>query len=63
MSGWDVAGSQAVPAIFGLSGESGKIGPRGWKITGTATAEIGDKNVVFDLQGNTRGNHISLSNH
>ena len=60
VSGWAVIGGQAVPATFDLSGEAGKIGPRGWKITGTATAEIGDRNVTFDLQGHARGNHVSL---
>ena len=58
--GWAVIGGQAVPTTFDLSGEAGKIGLRGWKITGTATAEIGDRNVLFDLQGHTRGNHVSL---
>lgn len=60
VSGWAVIGGQAVPATFDLSGEAGKIGPRGWKITGTATAEIGDRNATFDLQGHARGNHVSL---
>jgi len=58
--GWAVIGGQAVPTTFDLSGEAGKIGLRGWKITGTATAEIGDRNVLFDLQGHARGNHVSL---
>lgn len=60
VSGWAVIGGQAVPATFDLSGEAGKIGPRGWKIIGTATAEIGDRDVTFDLQGHARGNHVSL---
>lgn len=60
VSGWAVIGGQAVPATFDLSGEAGKIGPHGWKITGTATAEIGDRDVTFDLQGHARGNHVSL---
>jgi len=60
VSGWAVSGGQAVPATFDLSGEAGKIGPRGWKIIGTATAEIGDRDVTFDLQGHARGNHASL---
>lgn len=60
VSGWAVIGGQAVPATFDLSGETGKIGPRGWKIIGTATAEIGDRDATFDLQGHARGNHVSL---
>lgn len=60
VSGWAVIGGHAVPATLDLSGEAGKIGPRGWKITGTATAEIGDRNIIFDLQGHARGNHVSL---
>jgi len=60
VTGWAVIGGQAVPATFDLFGEAGKIGPRGWKITGTATAEISDRNVIFDLQGHARGNHVSL---
>ncbi|MFB5628733.1 MAG: hypothetical protein ACE5RR_02245 [Nitrosarchaeum sp.] len=60
VTGWAVIGGKAVPATFDLSGEAGKIGQRGWKITGTATAEIGDRNVTFDLQGHARGNHVSL---
>ncbi|MCV0412133.1 hypothetical protein [Nitrosarchaeum sp.] len=60
VSGWAVIGGQAVPATFDLSGEAGKIGPRGWKIIGTATAEIGDRDITFDLQGHARGNHVSL---
>ncbi len=60
VSGWAVIGGQAVSATFDLFGEAGKIGPRGWKITGTATSEIGDRNVTFDLQGHARGNHVSL---
>jgi len=35
---------------------SWKKGQHGWKITGTTTAEIGDRNVTFDLQGFARGN-------
>ncbi|MFB5606075.1 MAG: hypothetical protein ACE5R7_07285 [Nitrosarchaeum sp.] len=60
VTGWAVIGGKAVPATFDLSGEAGKIGQRGWKITGNATAEIGDRNVTFDLQGHARGNHVSL---
>jgi len=60
VTGWAVIGGKAVPATFDLSGEAGKIGQRGWKITGTATAEIGDRNGTFDLQGHARGNHVSL---
>lgn len=60
VSGWAVIGGQAVPATLDLSGEAGKIGPRGWKIIGTTTAEIGDRDVTFDLQGHARGNHVSL---
>ncbi|EGG43041.1 hypothetical protein Nlim_0091 [Candidatus Nitrosarchaeum limnium SFB1] len=60
VTGWAVIGGKAVPATFDLSGESGKIGQRGWKISGTADAEIGDRNVTFDLQGFARGNHVVL---
>jgi len=60
VTGWAVIGGKAVPATFDLSGEAGKIGQRGWKITGTATAEIGDRNVIFDLQGFARENHVAL---
>jgi len=60
VTGWAVIGGKAIPATFDLSGEAGKIGQRGWKITGTATANIGDRNVTFDLQGFARGNHVSL---
>lgn len=60
VTGWAVIGGKAVPATFDLSGEAGKTGQRGLKITGTATADIGDRNVTFDLQGFARGNHVSL---
>ncbi|EPA04253.1 hypothetical protein [Candidatus Nitrosarchaeum limnium] len=60
VTGWAVIGGKAVPATFDLSGEAGKIGQRGWKISGTADAEIGDRNVTFDLQGFARGNHVVL---
>ena len=60
VNGWAVIGGKAVPTTFDLSGEAGKIDQRGWKINGTATAEIGDRNVTFDLQGFARGNHVSL---
>jgi len=60
VTGWAVIGGKAVPATFDLSGEAGKIGQRGWKISGITTAEIGDRNVTFDLQGFARGNHVVL---
>jgi len=60
VTGWALIGGKAVPATFDLSGEAGKTSQRGLKINGTATAEIGDRNVTFDLQGFARGNHVSL---
>lgn len=60
VTGWAVIGGKAIPATFDLSGEAGKIGQRGWKISGTADAKIGDRNVTFDLQGFARGNHVVL---
>lgn len=60
VTGWALIGGKAVPAVLDLSGEAGKTGQHGLKINGTATAEIGDRNVTFDLQGFVRGNHVSL---
>jgi len=60
VTGWAVIGGHAIPTTFDLTGEAGKIDQRGWKITGNTTAKIGDREVIFDLQGHARGNHVSL---
>lgn len=60
VTGWAVIDGKAIPVVFELSVKVGKTDQSGLKINGTTIAEIGDRNVTFDLQGFARGNHVSL---
>ena len=58
-SGWAVVNGKAYPAEFTLEGKAGQT-DKGWKITGTGTVFIGEREITFDLKGFTKNNHVNM---
>lgn len=59
-SGWALVGGKAYPVTLSLVGEAGQVGERGWKLSGTGTAQVGERTVTFDLNGFAKKNHIGI---
>ena len=58
-SGWAVVNGKAYPAEFTLEGKAGQT-ERGWKIIGTGTVFVGEREITFDLKGFAKNNHVSM---
>jgi len=59
-SGWAEIGGKAYPITLSFDGEAGQVGERGWKLSGTGTAQVGERTVTFDLNGFAKKNHIGI---
>ena len=59
-SGWAEIGGKAYPVTLSLDGKAGQVGERGWKISGTGIAQVGERTVTFDLNGFAKKNHIGI---
>ena len=59
-SGWAFVNGKAYPAEFTLDGKAGHVENRGWSISGEGTVFIGDREIVFDLKGFAKNNHINI---
>lgn len=59
-SGWAEIGGKAYPITLSLDGKAGQVGERGWKLSGTGIAQVGERTVTFDLNGFAKKNQIGI---
>lgn len=59
-SGWAQIGGKAYPITLSLDGKAGQAGERGWVLSGTGVAQVGERTVTFDLNGFAKKNHIGI---
>lgn len=59
-SGWAEIGGKAYPITLSLDGKAGQVGERGWNLSGTGIAQVGERTVAFDLNGFAKKNHIAI---